>query len=960
MQRGDKLITDKKITEADYTNKDVTSAPDRLTGTAQENKYVFDRAVKEVVQPKYNALIDELDTELGKRIQSDDILKMRLDENGVVEYSANGTTYTRMIGRPGVKEDGTPATGAEIFNNHPGNEASGSYSHAEGKGANATGVSSHAEGDSTTASGKSSHAEGTSTNASGEHSHAEGYGASAEGQYSHAEGLSTTSSGKQSHAEGCFSEATGDNSHAQGRETVASGMYSHAQGYHTTAAGDGSHAEGYRATNGKSIAYGKGSHIEGIDTVAGSYYSNGLDIAAHAEGKDTIASSIAAHSEGNGTAARGIGSHAEGGGTAATGSSAHAEGNETTASGDRSHAEGWKTTASGEASHAGGYYTIASADYQFAIGKYNKESTDAAVIVGNGTSTTARSNALELDWEGNLKLAGDVTFAGNRLLSDELANLTLPIAGDELGGVKNGGSVVVKADGTMDAPTGGSKDGTIKASDLICASCDTGTWVSYPSGGGPSLGHESYVLKFTYYESDRGYPSLLPIRFEAPTDGNSDLRFEIQGKVIYINGSSSNIASEDLIIPTLENGDAVPDGYINEGCIVIVTLDLQTLAVKIVDTGIVPVGTVGMINNRLPDKNGVVILSTDDVGAAAADHTHTAATTSAAGFISAEDKTKLDGIAAGANNYTHPATHPSSMITGLGGAAAKEVGTTAGTVAAGDHTHTPASIGAAASSHTHTAATTSTAGFLSASDKTKLNGIATGANNYVLPVAGTALGGVKNGGNVTINEDGTMTAPEGGGDVSSVNGKTGAVTLTAADVGALSKTVQTVTDWNDASTGLYQSGGDAANAPDSASGSSSGECRGLIIDKAQFVMRNNYFNRDSWAGFRYYMGGGTFSEWFPFTASAAGLTAATIADWNTAYKTGFYYARNASNAPASNAHIFAWVISAESAYSGVQLAWKFGSPTALYARSFTVRDWDLEEFYFDTWELLLGGTTTLE
>lgn len=653
MQRGDKLITDKKITEADYTNKDVTSAPDRLTGTAQENKYVFDRAVKEVVQPKYNALIDELDTELGKRIQSDDILKMRLDENGVVEYSANGTTYTRMIGRPGVKEDGTPATGAEIFNNHPGNEASGSYSHAEGKGANATGVSSHAEGDSTTASGKSSHAEGTSTNASGEHSHAEGYGASAEGQYSHAEGLSTTSSGKQSHAEGCFSEATGDNSHAQGRETVASGMYSHAQGYHTTAAGDGSHAEGYRATNGKSIAYGKGSHIEGIDTVAGSYYSNGLDIAAHAEGKDTIASSIAAHSEGNGTAARGIGSHAEGGGTAATGSSAHAEGNETTASGDRSHAEGWKTTASGEVSHAGGYYTIASADYQFAIGKYNKESTDAAVIVGNGTSTTARSNALELDWEGNLKLAGDVTFAGNRLLSDELANLTLPVAGD-------------------------------------------------------------------------------------------------------------------------------------------------------------------------------------------------------------------------------------------------------------------------------------------------------------------ALGGVKNGGNVTINEDGTMTAPEGGGDVSSVNGKTGAVTLTAADVGALSKTVQTVTDWNDASTGLYQSGGDAANAPDSASGSSSEECRGLIIDKAQFVMRNNYFNRDSWAGFRYYMGGGTFSEWFPFTASAAGLTAATIADWNTAYKTGFYYARNASNAPASNAHIFAWVISAESAYSGVQLAWKFGSPTALYARSFTVRDWDLEEFYFDTWELLLGGTTTLE
>ena len=43
------------------------------------------------------------------------------------------------------------------------------------------------------------------------------------------------------------------------------------------------------------------------------------------------------------------------------------------------------------------------------------------------------------------------------------------------------------------------------------------------------------------------------------------------------------------------------------------------------------------------------------VGAAAASHSHAAATTSAAGFMSAADKAKLDGIATGANNYTHPA-----------------------------------------------------------------------------------------------------------------------------------------------------------------------------------------------------------------------------------------------------------------------------------------------------------------
>ncbi|MBC8547968.1 hypothetical protein H8711_13745, partial [Clostridiaceae bacterium NSJ-31] len=42
--------------------------------------------------------------------------------------------------------------------------------------------------------------------------------------------------------------------------------------------------------------------------------------------------------------------------------------------------------------------------------------------------------------------------------------------------------------------------------------------------------------------------------------------------------------------------------------------------------------------------------------------------------------------------------------------------------------------------------------------------------------------------------DGTVS----GGAVESVNGKTGAVTLTAADVSALSKTAQAVTNWDTA------------------------------------------------------------------------------------------------------------------------------------------------------------------
>lgn len=49
-------------------------------------------------------------------------------------------------------------------------------------------------------------------------------------------------------------------------------------------------------------------------------------------------------------------------------------------------------------------------------------------------------------------------------------------------------------------------------------------------------------------------------------------------------------------------------------------------------------------------------------GYVSGNHTHSAATTGTAGFMSSADKTKLNGIAVNANNYTHPSTHPASMI----------------------------------------------------------------------------------------------------------------------------------------------------------------------------------------------------------------------------------------------------------------------------------------------------------
>jgi len=89
---------------------------------------------------------------------------------------------------------------------------------------------------------------------------------------------------------------------------------------------------------------------------------------------------------------------------------------------------------------------------------------------------------------------------------------------------------------------------------------------------------------------------------------------------------------------------------------------------------------------------GAVSLTASDVGAAAASHTHANATTSASGFMSATDKSKLDGIEAGAQvnavtsvaGRTGAVTLSASDISGLGNAATRNVGTTSGTVAAGD------------------------------------------------------------------------------------------------------------------------------------------------------------------------------------------------------------------------------------------------------------------------------------
>ena len=184
------------------------------------------------------------------------------------------------------------------------------------------------------------------------------------------------------------------------------------------------------------------------------------------------------------------------------------------------------------------------------------------------------------------------------------------------------------------------------------------------------------------------------------------------------------------------------------------------------------------------------------LGIPAQDTTYAAATTAANGLMTKDDKIKLNGIAANANNYTHPtATSQASGlykvavdgtghvtaatavakadITALGipgtdtnttyanyvGATASAAGTAGLVPAAATADRTKFLRGDATwqvpTNTTYAAVTTAANGLMTKEDKIKLNGIAEGANNYTHPTATSKASGLYK---VTVDGTGHVTA----------------------------------------------------------------------------------------------------------------------------------------------------------------------------------------------------------
>ena len=183
-------------------------------------------------------------------------------------------------------------------------------------------------------------------------------------------GFQLTSSANYSVATGFSTTASGFSSTAIGDQTISSGRTSTAMGFKTQASGD------YSTSMGRNvIASGDYSFAVGIDSIASGYSSTSIGGNAIASGWGSIAM-------------------------------------------------GRNVISSGDYSFATGLRTIVSNMCNVVIGKYNRATRsgsgtddnpyiytdpgDYALIIGNGIGdeTENRSNALTVDWDGNLWIAG--------------------------------------------------------------------------------------------------------------------------------------------------------------------------------------------------------------------------------------------------------------------------------------------------------------------------------------------------------------------------------------------------------------------------------------------------------------------------------------------------------------------------------------------------------------------------
>jgi hypothetical protein len=190
---------------------------------------------------------------------------------------------------------------------------------------------------------------------------------------------------------GLFSTAIGFN-------TIASGLYATAMGNGTIASGIYSIATGAltRADGARSTAMGDGTNASGYSSTAMGDLTMAVGLSSTAMGSDTRAIGNFSTSMGFSTGAYGISS---------------------TAMGDATIANGRNSTSMGFSTSASSFSSVSMGQYNDAVSGSNAltwVATDPLLILGNGTSNVARSNALIVLKNGNTGI-GTSTPGTNKL-----------------------------------------------------------------------------------------------------------------------------------------------------------------------------------------------------------------------------------------------------------------------------------------------------------------------------------------------------------------------------------------------------------------------------------------------------------------------------------------------------------------------------------------------------------------
>lgn len=263
---------------------------------------------------------------------------------------------------------GCSTTGGGLIAMGGGNTASGSYSVAIGAGCRATGQYSLAMGGSSTASGFCSVAVGGGTSASN--------------SYSVSIGVSNT--------------ASANNSITIGGSNTANGAYSAAIGYNCKALSP------YSMAFGTSCTVGNETNTQlGMNSVA-------IGASCNAQSSCSMAFGATCSVSGDYSFAGGAVCHARGA---------------------MSVSLGRNSDSYGDCSVSIGDHLIAVGESQTAFGKYNVDETDFdfrnLFVVGNGTDNNNRSNAMAVDFAGNLNMNRDVVanaFGDSPISLVELSN----------------------------------------------------------------------------------------------------------------------------------------------------------------------------------------------------------------------------------------------------------------------------------------------------------------------------------------------------------------------------------------------------------------------------------------------------------------------------------------------------------------------------------------------------------